>query len=108
MTDQDDNFKKKKLSKSNDSKNDPQYFLTLLDQEYTWPDYYVFRFICNLNNKDNFLMQIKAMNMVEKLVIAPSNKEHYFSISFRMLIHEAQQIVVVYEKLSNIEGIIKI
>jgi len=83
-------------------------FIKLLDDQYDWPDFYQFKFICSLENKDNFIKLIEAIDGVEKLEINPSVKKHYFSVHFRMYVEEASLIIYTYKSLSVIDGIIKI
>ena len=87
---------------------DEQFFLSLLDKEYTWPDFYKFRFICSTNSKDILLEKIETILEVEKLSITPSAKEHYFSITFRRYTLVSDEVVEIYRLLSTVPGVIKI
>jgi len=83
-------------------------FLSLLDLEYSWPDYYKFRFICAQKNKDECISKIETISSVEKITITSSAKEHYFSITFRRIINSSTEVVDIYRVLSSIPDVIKI
>lgn len=85
-----------------------QYFYTLLEKEYTWPDFYKFRFICSVASKENLLNKVKKIVNMEKLCETASAKDHYFSITFRVYVLKSEEVVQIYRDLSNIEGVIKI
>jgi len=87
---------------------DEQYFYSLLEKEYTWPDFYKFRFICAANSKDNLLQKINQFQNIERLLITPSAQDHYFSISFRLYVIKSEEVVQIYRHLSIVPGVIKI
>ncbi len=81
-----------------------QKFRDLLDQSYQWPDYYEFKFIAKIDDKDAILAKLVGFNIVE----TPSKKGNYISISARKLIKNTQEIIDVYESMSEIKGVIKL
>lgn len=85
-----------------------QYFHSLLEKEYTWPDFYKFRFICAATSKDQFLKIVEKIANVEKLHITPSAQDHYFSITFRLYVLKSEEVVQIYRNLSIVQGVIKI
>lgn len=85
-----------------------QYFYSLLEKEYTWPDFYKFRFICASSSKDNLLQKIDKISNTEKLVVNPSAQDHYFSITFRLYVVKSEEVVQIYRDLSIVPGVIKI
>lgn len=81
-----------------------QKFRDLLDQSYQWPDYYEFKFIAKIDDKDAILKKLEGFTIVE----TPSKKGNYISISARKLINNTQEIIDVYESMSDIKGVIKL
>ena len=85
-----------------------QHFYSLLEKEYTWPDFYKFRFICSSSSKEALLRIISTLSNIEKLQETPSSKEHYVSITFRVYVLKSEEVVQIYRHLSVVPGVIKI
>ena len=85
-----------------------QFFYSLLEKEYTWPDFYKFRFICAAASKDTLLTKIDKFENIEKLLVTPSAQDHYFSITFRLYVLKSEEVVQIYRHLSIVPGVIKI
>lgn len=79
-------------------------FRDLLDQSYQWPDYYEFKFIVKVENKDSVLAILVDFHISEN----PSKQGNYVSISARKLIKSTQEIIEVYEAMSTIKGVISL
>jgi len=79
-------------------------FKELLDKEYTWPADYLFKFIVNKENKQELLALFGSHKVIEK----PSSKGKYISISARVLMHNANEVMDMYEKASNIKTVISL
>lgn len=87
---------------------DEQYFCSLLEKEYTWPDFYKFRFICAAASKENLINKVEKFENIEKVTITPSAQDHYFSITFRLYVLKSEEVVQIYRHLSIVPGVIKI
>jgi hypothetical protein len=81
-----------------------QKFRSLLDESYQWPDYYEFKFIVKIDDKNLVLEKLNGFSIVE----TPSKKGNYISISARKLIKSTQEVLDVYESMSNIKGMISL
>jgi hypothetical protein len=79
-------------------------FKELLDQTYQWPDYYDFKFIVKIDDKDTVLSHLDGFSVVE----TPSKNGNYISINARKLINTTQEVVDVYELMSKIKGLISL
>jgi hypothetical protein len=81
-----------------------QKFRELLDESYQWPDYYEFKFIVKIDDKNLILAKLPGYSIVE----TPSKKGNYIAISARKLMKSTQEVLDVYEVMSTIKGIISL
>jgi hypothetical protein len=81
-----------------------QKFRELLDESYQWPDYYEFKFIVKIDDKDQVLNKLSGYTIVE----TPSKKGNYIAISARKLMKSTQEVLDVYDVMSTIKGIISL
>ncbi|MBL7666239.1 MAG: DUF493 family protein [Bacteriovoracaceae bacterium] len=79
-------------------------FIEVLNEEYDWPDYYLFKFIIKTANKSELLKLLVGYKIEEKL----SRNGNYTSISARALVQSAEEICDIYEKVKVCEGIISL
>lgn len=79
-------------------------FKALLDDQYSWPDYYSFKFIIKSNNKESLIKALAGFDISEN----QSSKAKYTSITARRLIQSTEEVVAVYTEVSKIEGIISL
>lgn len=79
-------------------------FQELLDQTYQWPDYYEFKFIVKTDEKSRVLVLLPDYTISE----TPSAKGNYVSISARKLMKSTQEVLDLYEKVSQIKGVISL
>lgn len=79
-------------------------FQELLDQTYQWPDYYEFKFIVKTDEKNQVLTLLPGYTISE----TPSAKGNYVSISARKLMKSTQEVLDLYEKVSQIKGVISL
>lgn len=82
--------------------NDFDKFIELLDQTYTWPDYYTFKFIIKFDEKERLLTHLEGLEIEEKI----SGKGNYISITARILAKHSNDIVEVYRRVSVVKGVI--
>jgi hypothetical protein len=79
-------------------------FRVLLDQSYQWPDYYEFKFIVKVDDKNLILERLPGYSILE----TPSKKGNYMAITARKLMKSTQEVLDVYELMSTIKGIISL
>jgi hypothetical protein len=79
-------------------------FIDLLDQNYTWPDYYFFKFIVPVESKEVVLSHLEGY----QIELKESNKGNYVSITAKKIITHSQEVIVIYEKISTIKGVLSL
>lgn len=84
-------------------KQDPD-FRELLEQNYQWPDYYMFKFIAKKETMDQVIALLDGYEVVFK----HSEKGHYVSITFRKMIHKTDEIFEMYEQVGKIPGVMSL
>lgn len=81
-----------------------QKFRELLDESYQWPDYYEFKFIIKVADKNQVLDKLPGFQITE----TPSKAGNYISVNARKLMKSTQEVLDVYELMSNVKGIISL
>ena len=81
---------------------DTRKFKALLDEQVTWPDYYMFKFITKADSKHQLLSLLSEHSIEEK----ESKNGKYISITSRKLLSSSDEVISVYSQISKIEGII--
>lgn len=79
-------------------------FKELLDTQYKWPADYLFKFIVNKEHKAQLIELFTPYKVIEK----PSSKGKYVSITARLLMHNSEEVMRIYEKASKIETVISL
>lgn len=79
-------------------------FRSLLDESYQWPDFYEFKFIVKIEDKQNILKHLEQFVITE----TPSKKGNYISISARKLMQSADEVIDTYKLMSGIKGLISL
>lgn len=78
-------------------------FKALLEEEYIWPADFHFKFIVPVAQVDALQ---GLLNTTARIEVRLSRNNRYASISARMKMASSDEVVYVYEKVSEIEGII--
>lgn len=79
-------------------------FKELLDESYTWPDFYEFKFIVKIGAKSDVVVKLAGFTITETL----SKNGNYVSISARKLMKSTQEVLDVYDGMSKVDGIISL
>ena len=79
-------------------------FKELLDNQYTWPADYLFKFIVTNEYKKELTAVFKGHKVIEK----PSSKGKYISVTGRMMMHSADEVMATYEEAAKIETVISL
>ncbi len=77
-------------------------FRQTLDENYTWPDIYTFKFIVPEDREEEVVDIFKG----ENISIRRSKNGRFISITARCHIKNSAEIIAVYKKASSIEGIV--
>lgn len=83
---------------------DIQKFRALLDESYTWPDLYEFKFIIKIEDKLLIIDKLPGYHITE----TPSKKGNYVSISARKLMKSSDEVLEIYALMSTIKGVISL
>jgi len=86
------------------SEMDTAQFRSLLDEHTTWPDYYSFKFIAKSHQKSELLELLMDHEIKER----ESKNGKYTSITSRIILNSSDEVIAVYNSVSQIEGIIKL
>jgi hypothetical protein len=81
---------------------DTNKFKALLDDQITWPDYYSFKFITKSVEKSLVIELLSDHSIEEK----PSKSGKYTSITSRKILNSSDEVIAVYNKVSQVSGVI--
>jgi hypothetical protein len=73
-----------------------------LDQYYSWPSLYTFKFIVPADKVED----VKKLFPLHESTEKKSNKGNYISVTFNMMMPGSDAVIAVYEQVSVIEGIL--
>ncbi|MCT4641880.1 MAG: DUF493 domain-containing protein [Bacteriovoracaceae bacterium] len=79
-------------------------FRALLNDQYTWPDYYTFKFVVKADNRAVLNEVLAGHNITVKA----SKNGNYVSITSRYLAKSADEIVEIYRKVAKIDGVMSL
>ena len=77
-------------------------FREKLDQHYTWPALYIFKFIVPTGKEAEVKQLFPHHTAVEKL----SKQGNYTSVTVEMVMPSGEEVLTIYIKASKIEGIV--
>jgi uncharacterized protein len=77
-------------------------FREKLDQHYTWPSVYLFKFIVPTGKESEVKKLFPAQTTSDKL----SKQGNYTSVTVEMVMPSSEAVIAVYEQASRIEGIV--
>lgn len=77
-------------------------FIRMLDQEHQWPTTYMFKFIVPKGKEE----LVVALFPKGKTSIKSSSKGKYRSVTSKMVMSSAQEVLDIYEKANDIEGVL--
>jgi uncharacterized protein len=77
-------------------------FREKLDQHYTWPALYIFKFIVPTGKEAEVKQLFPNHTTVEKL----SKQGNYTSVTVEMMMPSGEEVLSIYIEASKIEGIV--
>lgn len=86
------------------SSDKSEKFRELLDQSYQWPDFYTFKFIVKVENRD----QVVALLAGHEVHFKASEKGNYISITSRLFVKSTDEVLKVYETISQVPGVMSL
>jgi len=84
------------------SEKDIESFRKKLEAVSEWPSLYMFKFIVMAEKQD----QIKDIFENHEVIVKPSSKGKYVSLTIKMLANSAEQIIDKYIETNKVEGVI--
>lgn len=72
---------------------------------HSFPYVYLFKFIIKADNKAMALVEVMFSNDAE-IIQKQSSKGNYISISVKQVVLSVDEIITIYKKASEIEGVI--
>ena len=76
-------------------------FRSLLDKEYNWPVNYTFKFILPFEKQ----LEVEHMFSCDELRIRASKTGKYLSVTFSKMCENSDDVIKIYEKAKNIDGL---
>jgi putative lipoic acid-binding regulatory protein len=83
-------------------------FRELLEQNYSWPCVYMFKFICPADNEAIARLQQLFDPEVAELSLRPSSKGNYISFTAKELMISVEAVMQRYEQARGIPGLISL
>ncbi|MDD0853688.1 DUF493 family protein [Halobacteriovorax sp. GB3] len=83
---------------------DTQKLKDLLDAEYTWPSHYTFKFVVKEEHIELFKETVDHDNFMER----PSRTGKYVSMTFKKMMNSSEEVILLYESVSTVPGIISL
>jgi len=77
-------------------------FIRILDQEHDWPTWYLFKFIVPRGKEG----QVIALFPENKTSVKTSSKGNYRSVTSKVMMSSAHEVLEIYEKAGHIEGVL--
>lgn len=82
----------------------PQDFKQKLDEQYSWPSLYMFKFIVS-KGKETEVMNLFPFNEVST---KSSKNGNYISVTAKVMMGSSDDIIKIYEEAYKIEGVISL
>ncbi|QZE12942.1 DUF493 domain-containing protein [Halosquirtibacter laminarini] len=79
----------------------------ILKEDKSWPKPYMYKFIVP-NHDDKVNKVKKMMPEPEKVVMRSSKDLKYISISLKTIVNSADDILELYKRIDQVEGVIKL
>jgi putative lipoic acid-binding regulatory protein len=81
---------------------DNHKFKALLDESYVWPAHFPFKFII----APHYVDELKELLNDAELSLRHSKNGKYVSVSAEMKLSSSEEVIYIYEKVSQIKDII--
>ena len=77
-------------------------FKRMLDQEHKWPTWYMFKFIVR-RSKEDLVVGLFPEGQAD---VKASSKGNYRSVTAKLMMDSAQDVLDIYEKAYHIDGVL--
>lgn len=79
-------------------------FKAKLDEHYSWPSVYTFKFIVPIGKESELKNLFPLHTSTDKL----STQGNYISVTFNMMMPSGEAVIQVYERAADIQGLISL
>ena len=83
-------------------------FKNLLEQNYTWPSIYMFKFVCPASNENIAYLEGLFNSETSEIQIRQSSKGNFVSVTAKELMLSADQVIERYAKVKEIPGLLSL
>ncbi|MDG1252539.1 MAG: DUF493 family protein [Schleiferiaceae bacterium] len=83
-------------------------FKELLEQNYTWPSIYMFKFVCPASNENIAFLGSLFNSETAEIQIRSSSKGNYISVTAKELMLSADKVIERYSKVRTIPGLLSL
>ena len=77
-------------------------FVRMLDQEHQWPTWYMFKFIAPRGKEQ----ELVALFPAGQASVKASSKGKYRSVTSKLMMSSAEEVLDIYEKARQIKGVL--
>jgi putative lipoic acid-binding regulatory protein len=81
---------------------DHSKFQAILDEHHIWPTEYIFKFVVLAGQVDELANILDD----ERIVLKPSSKGKYIRVTLQTIMNSSNEVIKVYEKVGQMEGVI--
>jgi putative lipoic acid-binding regulatory protein len=79
-----------------------QPFRDRLEEEHSWPDEYMFKFIVPKEKEE----ELKKLFPALEFILKKSSRGNYISFTARVMIESTDQVIQIYEEAHKVKGLI--
>ena len=93
----------------NSKENPDDFFETFqkqLEESQSWPGLYMFKFIVKSNSRQIDKIKDLFNNPKEVVSLVNSSKNKFQSLTIKIEMNSPQQVIAIYKKASDFEGVI--
>ncbi len=84
--------------------NKNEKFQEVLDESYQWPAEYMFKFIIPLAQMELAKKILSGFKISEKV----SSKGSYVSLSAKKVVKSSAEVILIYQKMAIVEGVVSL
>ncbi len=84
------------------SRGDPDQFRRLLNEQYTWPAAFMFKFIVPVRRLD----ELRSLLEGHEFTTRSSSKGNYISVTLSPVVDSSEAVIQLYTRVSVVEGLV--
>ena len=87
---------------------DPTAFRELLEQNYTWPSIYMFKFVCPASNENIAYLESLFNCETAEIHIRASSKGNFVSVTAKEMMMSPDRVIERYSQVKTIPGLLSL